>query len=253
MKRCDLMKKAHNVLSLILLAVFFMFIGFHLCERVLLNRFMSDNALELDDKDMDHIIALRDKVAQNFNDGNKGVPFKQFIVAKRPKYGESLTFILRNMEGRCGEFTRLMYHVLHENGVKSRPVIIYKSSGEAHSILEVKSEGGWFLLDTMNSSPGLTEHLNDVRAPITSFRGKSINYRNAPLIKLLEYKLFSYYNSSFLTYRISGTCIYHTKPIPDWLNDLLSHIYLLFGVAILLLLGLINIRRMYKVIFRLIK
>ena len=172
----------------------------------------------------------------------KGVSFNHFDLAKRPVNGYSLSFIIKHREGQCGEFTRLLYHVLRASGIRSRPVILYGVNSNLHSVLEITNVGTTaFLIDTNNSVPGLNEYFIQNQKPIEQYALETDDYKTSMLVDLGYFQLFSYFNIGKLIFRIAKTTAYITKPIPGWINWLYANVYMTNVVLLCAIMILVNV------------
>lgn len=225
-------RKIFKLVLLCLNAIFVALICFnlvlHIRERSMFNLFMSDyNISSLDATSYDGIQIIRDTLYHVINDGNKGIGFNHFDLSKRPINGYSLSFIIKHREGQCGEFTRLLYHVLRASGIRSRPVILYGVNSNLHSVLEITNVGTTaFLIDTNNSVPGLNETFIRNQKPIEHYVKELGDYKTAMIVDLGYFQLFSYFNIGKLSYRIAKTTAFIIKPIPDWINWLYANVFM---------------------------
>jgi hypothetical protein len=184
---------------------------------------------------------VRDTLYHIINDGNKGIAFSYFDISKRPINGYSLSFIIKHREGQCGEFTRLLYHVLRASGIRSRPVILYGINSNLHSVLEITNVGTTsFLIDTNNSVPGLNELFIGKQKPIEHYAIELDDYKTSMLVDLGYFQLFSYFNIGKLSYGIAKITAFITKPIPDWINWLYANVFITNIVLLCVIMIVVN-------------
>lgn len=229
-----------NSLTVVFLLVF---LGLHTKERYSLREFIRKQGIDVQEiKNPDDVFRLRDKLYNEINDGMRGCVFNKFDMVKRPINGYSLTFILKNQEGACGEFTRLLYHTLRSRGIKSRPVILYGLDPGIHSVLEVLMPGNPpFLVDTIRSVPGLHEKFVEEQKSIKSYAYKLNDYKTAAMVDLPYFQLYSYFNVSKLSYLLFSCSSYITEPFADWINYIYASVYISYAVLCLMVLIVINL------------
>ncbi len=232
------MRKAINI-ALLVIALIFSVV--HIRERIILHKFMQEYlGSHKTASSFEEVQAIRDTLFQVIDDGNRNKRLEHFDLSKRPKWGYSLSFILKYREAQCAGFTRLLYHVLGQYGIESRPVILYGIKGNQHSVVEYRLKGKWYLLDTNNAPKGLNEFYQKQRKSILDYAYEPNEMRMAPLINMPYFQLYSYFNVNRFTYPLHGYNTYITKPLSKTFIFLYNNLFLTFALMVIALFLLVN-------------
>lgn len=249
------MRMKFRFIANIILVGIILFLGIRIIEeRVLLKRYIE----QLEQKQniskpysSNDIIEIRDYILSD-------IDFKSGDIApSRPKIGWTVRKIIKKRQGLCGEGSRLLFHILKCDDIKSRRIYLH-GNNTLHVIIEyLNSSGDWQLLETING-PGknfrnrMDNNLMSVDS-LFNFGPYRFHVTPTDFAKKYDYLNFSYLplNGIFNNAALK-TEVYVHRPMPAFINYFLERHEFFLAIIFMIAVFIINAKQITLLIKRFI-